>query len=90
MTDRLFFDCDCISAFLWVKEQALLPKLYPDKIMIPKSTYDELSFPTTPQLKQRIDSMIASNQVTLIDIDIGTEEYELFFQLTTYPPPNIK
>lgn len=83
MTDMLFFDCDCISAFLWVKEEALLPQLYPGKIMIPRPTYEELSYPTTPHLKQRVDQMVANNEATIIDIDIGTEEFKLFFQLTT-------
>ena len=36
---------------MWVREQNLLALLYPGKIIIPKAAYDELSYPTTPQLK---------------------------------------
>lgn len=42
MTDFLFFDTDCISAFLWVNEESLLEKLYPCKIVIPKEVYNGL------------------------------------------------
>lgn len=62
MTDSLFFDSDCISAFLWVKEQNLLALLYQGKIIIPKVAYDELSFPTTPQLKERVDQLLKSGR----------------------------
>jgi hypothetical protein len=36
MTDKLFFDTDCISSFLWVKEENLLLKLYPGIVVLPK------------------------------------------------------
>jgi hypothetical protein len=65
MTESLFFDSDCISAFLWVNEQNLLTLLYPGRIVIPKPAYDEMSFPTTPHLKQRIDLLIANKQATI-------------------------
>jgi hypothetical protein len=48
MIDSLFFDSDCISAFLWVNEQNLLPLLYPGMVVIPKPVYAELAYPTTP------------------------------------------
>lgn len=48
MIDSLFFDSDCISAFLWVNEQNLIALLYPGMVVIPKPAYDELSYPTTP------------------------------------------
>lgn len=85
MTDPLFFDSDCISAFLWVKEQNLLVKLYPGRIVIPKPAYDELSYPTTPQLKQRMDSLISSNKAVLETIRIDSDTYELYQKLTTAP-----
>lgn len=42
---KLFFDTDCLSAFLWVNEQAILSKLYPGRIIIPEPVYNELSRP---------------------------------------------
>lgn len=43
MTDKLFFDTDCISAFLWVKEENIILKLYPGKIILPKPVFNELT-----------------------------------------------
>lgn len=77
MTDSLFFDSDCISAFLWVREQNLLTLLYPGKIIIPKAVYDELSYPTTPQLKQRIDQLLQNGDASLAAIEVGTDEFIL-------------
>ena len=71
MIDSLYFDSDSISAFLWVKEQSLLALLYPGMIVIPKPAYEELSYPTTPHLKQRIDVFVP--QVQLFNAD-GEEE----------------
>lgn len=83
MTDSLFFDSDCISAFLWVREQNLLALLYPGRIVIPKPAYDELSYPTTPQLKQRIDTLISNNQAVVETISIDSDTYDLYQKLTT-------
>ncbi|GAU75823.1 hypothetical protein [Fusibacter sp. 3D3] len=85
MTDSLFFDSDCISAFLWVREQNLLAILYPGRIIIPKAAYDELSHPTTPQLKERIDQLLRSGDANLATIDLGTDEFVLYHKLTTSP-----
>ena len=46
LIDSLFFDTDCISAFLWVNEEFLLSQLYPTKIVIPQEVYKELSNPS--------------------------------------------
>lgn len=85
MTDPLFFDSDCILAFLWVREQNLLTLLYPGKIIIPKAAYDELSYPTTPQLKERIDQLLQSGAANLASIDLGTEEFVLYHKRTISP-----
>lgn len=85
MTDSLFFDSDCISAFLWVNEQNLLTLLYPGMVVIPKPTYDELSYPTTPHLKQRIDYLINNKQASLLTINVDSETYALYQKLTTSP-----
>ena len=85
MTDSLFFDSDCISAFLWVNQQNLLNLLYPGMVVIPKPAYDELSYPTTPHLKQRIDFLINNGQASLETINVGSETYALYQKLTTTP-----
>ena len=85
MIDSLFFDSDCISAFLWVNKQNLLTLLYPGLVVVPKPTYDELSYPTTPHLRQRIDNLIISKQASLVTIDVGSHAYALYQKLTTSP-----
>lgn len=90
MTDSLFFDSDCISAFLWVNGQNILSQLYAGKIIIPKQAYKELSYPTTPHLKQRVDTLIASGNAQIYDMDITSEEYKLYIQMTTNPEDGYK
>lgn len=85
MTDSLFFDTDCISAFLWVRNESLLPKLYPGKIVIPRPVYTELCRPTMPHLKQRIDALLAQNLISIRDIEIDSDEYSTYYQLTEAP-----
>ncbi|MEG1877475.1 MAG: hypothetical protein RR146_07890 [Lachnospiraceae bacterium] len=67
MTDSLFFDSDCISAFLWVKEQNLLALLYPGRIIIPK--------PASIAMAKTIGGIVASNN--LKDISSYIIEYGL-------------
>lgn len=85
LTDSLFFDTDCLSAFLWVKNENLLIKLYPGKVIIPKQVYDELSAPGIAHLKSRIDALLTSGQVSIANIEVGTEAYDLYFDLTVSP-----
>ena len=41
MTDELFFDTDCFSAFLWINNTNLLQKLYSGRIKTRKILQDE-------------------------------------------------
>lgn len=87
MTDTLFFDTDCLSAFLWVGNESLLAKLYPGKIVIPKQVYDELSHPSPliQALKSRVDTMKNNGDAKIEEIPIDSETYNLYTQLTTNP-----
>lgn len=85
LTDLLFFDTDCLSAFLWVRSENLLPQLYPGKVIIPKPVYTELCNPTIPHLKNRLDGLLSNDLVSLQDIDIDSEEYSTYYQLTESP-----
>lgn len=82
LTSRVFIDTDCISAFLWVGTEHLLEKLYSGKIVIPQEVYDEINIPTIPHLKSRIDQLVAKGSAEIVSIDIGSEEYELYRNLT--------
>lgn len=85
MTDSLFFDTDCISAFLWVKNESLLPQLYPGRIVIPGPVYEELSNPKIVHLKVRIDALVSVGQAEIVEIIVGTKEYNMFYKLAVEP-----
>jgi len=85
LIDPLFFDTDCISAFLWVRDESLLAQLYPGRIVIPRAVYTELSNPQIAHLKARVDAMLASGQAAIAEIDVGTDEYDVFYKLTQAP-----
>ena len=75
MIDDLFFDTDCLSAFLWINNTNILHELYGGRIVLPEPVYQELSNPSIPHIKQRADSMIASKDISVKTIETDTEEY---------------
>lgn len=85
MTDKLFFDTDCISSFLWVKEENLLIKLYSGKIILPKPVFNELNNPCIPHINQKINNLCLNGHVTTKDILMNTDEYELYYKLAISP-----
>ena len=85
MTDPIFFDTDCLSAFLWVNNQSLLAQLYPGRVAIPDAVYSELSNPHISHLRERVDAMISAGNARICDIQTGTAEYELYRKLTSNP-----
>lgn len=85
MTEQLFFDTDCISAFLWVERENLLLKLYPGRVVLPKQVFDELSHPSIPHIKSKIEGLRASGEVSVQEILANTEEYKLYHALAISP-----
>lgn len=81
-TNIIFFDTDCISAFLWVKNESILEKLYYGRIIIPRMVYDEMSKPGVSWMKERIDLLIKSGAARICDMDIESYEYDLYLKLT--------
>lgn len=81
MTRKLFFDTDCLSAFLWTNKTAILHELYGGRIVLPEPVYQELSNPCIPHIKQKINRLIEDQIVSVQQIDVGTEEFELYRQL---------
>lgn len=88
MTDSYFFDTDCISAFLWVKNESILAKLYPGKIILPMQVYDEIK--KVPPLLKRIEAMKLNNQLMVESIMLGTDEYNDYYTLSVNPPAGEK
>ena len=87
MTESLFFDTDCLSAFLWVNNQSLLAQLYPGRIVIPGAVYTELSNPKISHLKARVDTLLSDNSARVENIETETAEYALYRKLISDPDP---
>lgn len=85
MTKKIFIDTDCISAFLWVKNESLLSKLYPDRIVMPKPVYDEIDRPQLAWMKQRVDKMISDGNLVVTNLEAGSEEFDLYYKMTQNP-----
>ncbi|PHS28847.1 MAG: hypothetical protein COA82_13280 [Alkaliphilus sp.] len=90
MIDKIFFDTDCLSAFLWVRKENILVKLYSGKIILPEQVYRELSHPRIPQLKSRTDALKQSSEIGVETIEVGSEEYELYCRLVNKPEAGFK
>ena len=85
MTEVLFFDTDCLSAFLWVRGESLLTKLYPGRIVVPGQVYAELAYPGVSHLKKRVDNMLTRRELVVWSIPVSSCEFELYHQLTVSP-----
>ena len=81
MTHYLFFDTDCLSAFLWINDTNIIEALYGGNIVLPDQVYLELSNPHVPHLKTRADALISKNSASVKSIDVGTDEYQLYRNL---------
>ncbi|MCF0109183.1 MAG: hypothetical protein HUJ57_03685 [Erysipelotrichaceae bacterium] len=82
MIEELFFDTDCLSAFLWVNDTSILEQLYGGRIAIPDKVYGELSNPRVPHLKKRVDRLVEKGAAVIVDIGFATEEFYIYRQLT--------
>lgn len=82
----LYFDTDCLSAFLWVRNESILTQLYPGRVIIPKQVYDELA--SVPHLQARNDTLLRQNKIELLEIKVGTPAAELYAELTGSPRPD--
>jgi len=78
MTNDLFFDTDCLSAFLWINDTNLLEQLYGGNIIIPGPVYQELSNPSIPHIKKRTDKLIDNNVATIQEIETDKVEFQMY------------
>lgn len=81
MTNDMFFDTDCLSAFLWINDTNIIEALYGGNIVLPEQVYLELSNPRVPHLKTRADALISKKSASVKAIDVGTDEYQLYRNL---------
>lgn len=81
MTKALFFDTDCLSAFMWVNNTNILVELYGGRIILPDPVYQEICNPCVPHLKKQVDEMIKNKVVSRKTIEVESEEYNLYKSL---------
>ncbi len=85
MTDDIYFDCDCISAFLSVGKEYLLVRFFEGNIVIPRQVYNELN--KVLSFKNKLNSLLAREKIRLEEISVNTQEANLYIKLTTSPDP---
>ena len=88
MTEKYFFDTDCISAFLWVREESILVKLYAGRIILPAQVYHELR--KVPHLLARVDTLKNNGDLFVESMEAGSEEYNDYLQMTTLPEAGMR
>ena len=86
---ELFFDTDCISAFLWIDNASIITKLYHKSIAIPIQVYNELQACRGQAivLKERIDLMVSSGDAIIVDMEADSKEYEIYSSLAVNSTP---
>lgn len=90
MTNKLFFDTDCLSSFLWINQEGILLKLYPGRIILPKQVYNELSNPCIPHINRKVQNLCQSGDFFTREIVVNTDEYQLYSDLAISPPKGAK
>lgn len=88
MIDNYFFDTDCISAFLWIREECILTRLYPGKIILPAQVYDELK--RVPHLQSRVDTLKNNGELRVESMEIGSEESTDYFCMINTPEKGMR
>lgn len=88
MTDGYFFDTDCLSAFLWVRGESILSRLYAGRIILPAQVYDELK--KVPHLLERVDLLKDKGDLSVESMEVGSAEYHDYLQMTTEPKTGMR
>ena len=88
MTEKCFFDTDCLSAFLWVREESILARLYAGRIVLPTQVYNELQ--RVPHLLAKVDSLKNNGDLSVESMEVGSAEYNDYLQMTTCPETGMR
>ena len=88
MTDKYFFDTDCLSAFLWVHGESILAKLYSGRIILPAQVYEELE--KVPHLLEKVDVLKNSGDLRVESMQVGSVEYDDYLKMTERPEKGMK
>ncbi len=88
MIEKYFFDTDCLSAFLWVREESILAALYAGKIILPAQVYIELQ--KVPHLQAKVDILKNRGDLRIESMETGSAEYHDYLQMTTSPEEGMR
>ncbi len=88
MTDGYFFDTDCLCAFLWVRGESILSKLYAGRIVLPAQVYDELK--RVPHLLNKVDAMKRNGDLDVESMEVDSAEYHDYLQMTSMPEAGMR
>jgi predicted nucleic acid-binding protein len=88
LTEKYFFDTDCLSAFLWVREESILARLYTGRIVLPAQVYNELQ--RVPHLLARVDTLKNNGDLSVESMEVGSTEYKDYLQMTTSPEAGMR
>ena len=88
MTEKYFFDSDCLSAFLWVREESILARLYEGRIILPTQVYNEIQ--RVPHLLARVDTLKNNGDLSVESMETGSKEYNDYLQMTTLPEKGMR
>ena len=88
MTEKYFFDTDCLSAFLWVQKESILAKLYAGRIILPAQVYTELQ--KVPHLRESVDALKTCGDLCVESMEVGSVEYSDYLQMTTSPEKGMR
>lgn len=83
MTDQYYFDTDCLSAFLWVRGESILAKLFSGRIILPVQVYGELA--RVPHLLSRVDVMKQNGDLRVESMEADSKEYLDYIRMTSAP-----
>jgi predicted nucleic acid-binding protein len=81
MTNRIYFDNDCLASFLWVKEHRILLALYSGRIHIPQAVYNEFCYPGIEHLKSILDHLIRDGLIIRDILSSDSDEEKLYYHL---------
>ena len=74
----IFYDSDCLSCFLAVRECGILQKLF-SKIIVPAVVAHEILKKGTPQhIKDNFNDLVKSDFVEVRGMEVGSPEHEIF------------
>lgn len=88
MIEKYYFDTDCLSAFLWIREESILATLYPGRVILPAQVYNELQ--KVPHLQAKVDSLKKCGSLCIESMEAGSAEYSDYLQMTTSPEDGMR